>query len=51
MFDETVAPIRDRDAQWQAIVTARANHRHCHVFKHPADFLAFSLAIPYNPRA
>jgi hypothetical protein len=47
LFAETVRPTKDRAAQWQAIVAARANHRHCHVFDHPADFLAFSLEIPY----
>jgi hypothetical protein len=29
------------------IVAARANHRLCHVFDNPADFLAFSLDTHY----
>lgn len=47
MFAKTVRPHPDRDAEWQAIVAAGANNRLCHVFKHPADYLALSLGIPY----
>ena len=47
MFAETLRPAKDRAAQWQAIVAARANHRLCYVFENPADFLAFSLEVPY----
>lgn len=46
MFAETTRLLRGRAAQWQAIVAARANHRLCHVFEKPADYLAFSLEIP-----
>lgn len=48
MFAETIRPIRDRAAQWQAIVAAGANHRLCYGFENPADLLAFSLEVPYT---
>ena len=47
MFAETVRPHAARQAQWKAIVAAKVNNRLCHVFKHPADYLAMSLELPY----
>ena len=47
MFAETVAPISGRTAQWQRILKAAANSRTCHVFADPAEFIKFSLNIPF----
>jgi hypothetical protein len=47
MFAQKVAPMPDRPAQWEAILAARANNRRCHVFEDPADFMSFSLEVPY----
>ena len=47
IFAQTVVPVSQRLAQWQAIVDAGVNHRLCHVFKHPADYLTMSLEVPY----
>ena len=47
MFAEKVRPHSDREAQWQAILATGGNHRLCHVFDNPADYLALSLEIPY----
>jgi hypothetical protein len=47
IFAQTVAPVAQCLTQWQAIVAARVNHRLCHVFRNPADYLTMSLDVPY----
>lgn len=39
LFAEIVQPAARREAQWRKIVACRANHRLCHLFKSPADYL------------
>jgi hypothetical protein len=47
VFAETVRPFSHRQAQWRAILKAGADHRLCHIFEHPAEYLAMSLEVNY----
>ena len=39
LFSAIVLPDEGREAQWRQIVACRANHRLCHLFKSPEDYL------------
>jgi hypothetical protein len=47
-FAEIVAPLAERGAQSQRILSARFNNRSCEVFRRPADYIRFSLEIKYR---
>ena len=47
LFAQLVAPPDQRETQWQEIVACGANHRFCHLFKSPNDYLEFSASVSY----
>ena len=50
VFAEIVQPTCAREKQWRTIIDAGANHRRCHIFKSPSDYLSMSFSVP-NPLA